>query len=199
MISKKIYKDKKAQVDAPFEVLVAVILMGFVILAGSYALKNLSQNICIGDKRQDLSDFKNALRDVVLGSDLTFKNFHLSSKYCFNRQYEYTRLVTYTDQHMCSAYCQSLSNTCTLIQYYYDDGKRSIYPITPICTDLPSAINFVTEDEYNANEICGVEENERLLRPHPNGGYEITPGNYRMFRATMGDGSTKVCVVVKEI
>lgn len=195
----KIFKDKKAQVDAPFEVLVAVILMGFVILAGSYALKNLSQNICIGDKRQDLSEFRSALRDVVLGSDLTFKNFHLRSRHCFNRQYEYTRLVTYTDQHMCSAYCQSLTSTCTLIQYYYDDGKRSMYPITPICADLPSAIDFVTEADNNAKKLCDVQENERLLQQSPSGGYEITPGYYRMFRAAMGDGSTKVCVVVREI
>jgi type II secretory pathway pseudopilin PulG len=196
MSYKNIVKDKKAQVDAPFEVLVAVILMGFVILAGSYALRNLSQNICIGDKRNDISEFRNALREVVLGSDLTFKNFHLRSKHCFNREHEYMRLVTYTDQYRCSAYCQSLATTCTLIEYYYDDGKSKTFPIPPICADLPSAINFVTTGEEN--DPCGtLENNERLLQQSRDGSYPITPGYYRMFRQEMGEG-TKICVIVNE-
>ncbi len=194
----KIFKDKKAQVDAPFEVLVAVILMGFVILAGTYALKNLSQNICIGEKRQDLSEFKNALRDVVLGSDLTFKNIYIKSKSCFNREHEITKIVTYSDPHRCSAYCQTSSQICTLIEYVYDDGKTSVHPITPICTDLPSAVNF-EDDPANCNININTEE---LM---PTGGknneyYVIEPGYYRMYKVSAGTSSTetKICVVRKK-
>jgi uncharacterized protein (UPF0333 family) len=193
---KNILKDKKAQVDAPFEVLVAVILMGFVILAGSYALKNLSQNICIGDKRQDISNFKNALRDVVLGSDLTFKNFYFRSRACFNEQHEVIRIVTYTDPHRCAAYCQTLSNTCTLIEYFYDDGRTSIHPITPICTDLPTTVEFA--NDYDGENICGTLDSGETLLQEVNGMYILKPGYYRLFRQTMSDNqTTKICAIVK--
>ena len=79
---------KNGQVSAPFELLVAVIVMGFVILAGTYALQNLSENTCLGDKRKEMGDLVTSLRDVVLGSDLTFRNITFQSKACFNSKAE---------------------------------------------------------------------------------------------------------------
>ncbi len=193
---------KKAQVGAPFEVLIAVILMGFVLLAGSFALKNLSENTCIGNKTQDLSELKSALREVILGSDLTIKTISFDSKSCYNQMYETVKLRTYTVRSKCSAYCQGTMDSCTLLEYTYDDGHNGIKrPIPPLCMDLPTSVDFES-DPLN----CGIN----LKTPEwkiitPNSGAttnsytdpdNISSGVYKIFKKDIG-GSTHVCLLKK--
>lgn len=202
-MTKNIFNKKKGQVSAPFEVLVAVVLMGFVIVAGSFALKNLSQNVCIGNKRSDLSNFKEALREVVLGSDLVIRNINFQTKACFNEIYESVQLNTYNDPSRCTAYCGG-GNTCLLLEYVYEDTQKSIrlQPIDPICMDLPTSIDFGSQSE------C-VDTDEQLeweaINPIVSGniGTTITtirPGNYRAFKsgAQTGHGTQKVCLIRKK-
>jgi hypothetical protein len=199
---KKIYLKKKAQVSAPFEVLIAIILMGFVIIAGSAALKNLSENTCIGNKVQDLSEFKSALRDVVLGSDLTFKTISFESKACFNQRFETVKLVSYNEKTICSAYCQGSVNSCLLLEYVYNDGTSIKRPIDPLCMDLPTAIEF----ENNLGDCVDTsEENDWIIISPNQGGTtnlytdpdNISSGVYRVFKKDIGS-STKVCLLKKK-
>jgi hypothetical protein len=177
---------RRGQVSAPFEVLVAVIVMGFVILAGTYALKNLSENTCLGDKRKEMGDLVTSLRDVVLGSDLTFRNITFQSKACFNSKAESVELNVYNEQSKCTAYCGS-GVSCVLLEYVYNDTKRGMrFPIPPICTGLPSTINFIT----NPPE-CGLndEEEDWILVDPINSGV-IEQGRYRLYRASVNTGDT---------
>jgi len=188
---------RKGQVSAPFEVLVAVIVMGFVILAGTYALKNLSENTCLGDKKKEMGELVSSLRDVVLGSDLTFRNINFQTKACFDSKFEKIELNQYNDQSRCSAYCGG-GVQCTLLEYIYEDTAKQQrkYPIQPVCTGIASNIQFtVIPDE------CGLDDPDQaaiwdavdaLKDP-------IVPGNYRMFRSSAAtEASIKFCLLKRK-
>lgn len=189
-------KTQKAQVSAPFEVLVAVILMGFVILAGTWALNNLSENTCIGDKRQELSELKEAITEVVLNSDLTTKNISFDIRPCFNQKYEYITIKSYENPTRCSAYCGG-GNSCTLLEYRYDDTKVRRMPIDPICLNLPTAITCQTEIEkcYPDDETEQSEWQALDLTQLTN----ITSGKYRLFMIGSKEyGTQELCFLKKK-
>ena len=193
MIKKYSY-NKRGQVSAPFEVLVAVVLMGFVIVAGSFALSNLSQNVCIGNKRADLSNFKEALRDVVLGSDLVIRNINFQTKACFNERFESIQLNTYSDPSRCTAYCGG-GTTCMLLEYIYEDTDKFIrmQPIDPICMDLTTSIEFGIDSE------C-LDTEETLWEAIDPSRTSIRPGVYKAFKhsTTIGTGVQKICLLRKK-
>jgi uncharacterized protein (UPF0333 family) len=176
----------KGQVSAPFEILVAVIVMGFVILAGTYALQNLSENTCLGDKRKEMGELVSAMRDVVLGSDLTFRNITFQTKACFNSKAESVQLNTYNEQSKCTAYCGS-GVSCVLLEYIYNDTEKGVrYPIPPICTGLPTTINFTTDKLE-----CGISSDDSWVPINPIGSITgIDAGRYRLFRAETASGAT---------
>jgi uncharacterized protein (UPF0333 family) len=201
----ELYNKQKAQVSAPFELLVAIIVMGFVILSGTYALNNLSENTCLGNKRQDFSELISALRDVVLGSDLTYRNITFSTKACFNTNYEKIQLNTYDDAGKCGTYCGG-GNNCLLLEYIYiknpdydEDGSLNYadeikYPIPPVCTHLPSTINFAS----NNNE-CGIQNNDEWIVWNPYTEKNIPPGKYRLFKSSSsGSANTIICMLQKK-
>ncbi|MFH0905706.1 MAG: hypothetical protein V1824_00025 [archaeon] len=191
IISKQNFNNKnKGQESAPFEVLVAVIIMAFVILAGSYALKNLNENVCLGNKTKDISEFVNSLRDVVLGSDLTFRTINFTTKSCFNSKYEKIQLNSYESSTKCSAYCGSGDN-CLLMEYTYNKDNTPKMPIAPVCTYLSPTLNLVTE---NIELDCGVsgEEWESIDREN------IKPGKYRVYKVSSSNDSAstiKLCML----
>ena len=160
--------------------LLKFLLLLLLILAGTYALKNLSENTCLGDKRKEMGDLVTSLRDVVLGSDLTFRNITFQTKACFNSKAESIQLNHYEVQSKCTAYCGN-GVSCVLLEYVYNDTEKGIrYPISPICTGLPTTMNFITSPEE-----CGLStEDELKWAPiDPMNLHLIEPGRYRLFRA----------------
>jgi hypothetical protein len=192
-------KKDKAQVSAPFELLVAIIVMAFVILAGTYALNNLSENTCLGNKRQNFSELVTALRDVTLGSDLTYRDVDFRTKACFNEKYEFVQLNTYEDSGKCSAYCGTGSN-CLLLEYKYQKDDDYKFPIEPICTHLPSTVNFATSlSECGDDDL--LEEDYTLINPKgltkDNQG-NIPNGRYKIYRANQESANTTVICLLRK-
>jgi hypothetical protein len=190
-------RKQNGQVDAPFELLVAIVIMGFVILAGTYAISNLSKNTCLGDKRQDMSELVSSLRDAVLGSDLTFRNISLTTKACFNSRYETIKLQSYDNQQKCSAVCGG-GSSCLLLEYIYDNTSKNIMtqPIQPICTNLPSTVIFAESGTHDIE--CGIGEegsNSGWMIINPTT-QAITSGKYRIFRTGIGSNSI-ICFLKK--
>lgn len=194
-------RSKKGQASAPFEVLVAVILMGFVIMAGTWALLNLNQNVCIGNKRQSMSEMKGIIEDVVMGSDLAEKNIRFDIQPCFNEKFESITLKTYTNETLCNSYCNA-GETCTLMEYVYDDNKTTKRPIAPMCLNLPTAITYASLSN------CGEEHNELNEIGEPEwealdfGGSRpisiLTSGQYKLFmRSQTGDYRGDLCFLKK--
>jgi uncharacterized protein (UPF0333 family) len=170
-------KKQKAQVSAPFELLVAIIVMIFVIISGSYALSNLSENTCLGNKRQDFSNLISALNDVVFGSDLAYRTISFTTKACYNENYETVRLKIENERDICERYCGS-GSSCVLLYYAYEDPDKLDYkhPIPPVCTYLPTNLIFDTNPAGN----CDVDPNEgTLINPLTD---NIRQGRYKLYR-----------------
>jgi len=187
---------RKGQVSAPFEVLVAVIVMGFVILAGTYALKNLSENTCLGDKKKEMGQLTSSLRDVVLGSDLTFRNISFQTKACFDSKFERIELNQYSDQARCSAYCGG-GVQCILLEYVYEDQvkQQRKYPIQPICTGIASNIKFT-----KVADDCGISDEDSTWILVDALNEPIEPGNYRLFRSSgTTESSINFCLLRRKI
>ena len=188
-------RSNKAQASAPFEVLVAVILMGFVIMAGTWALINLNQSVCIGNKRQSMSELKTIIEDVVMGSDLAVKNVSFDIQPCFNQNFEQINLITYDNQVKCNAYCGS-GETCTLMEYVYDDKKTRKQPIEPMCLNLPTAISYGSSGEC-LEELDEYEWDAIDLSSSPSP--PILSGKYRIFMksSTGSEAVRTICVLRK--
>jgi hypothetical protein len=189
-------KSSKAQASAPFEVLVAVILMGFVIMAGTWALINLNQSVCVGNKRQSMSEMKGIIEDIIMGSDLAVKNVKFDIQPCFNEKFEAITLKTYTNETLCTSYCNA-GETCTLMEYVYDDDKTTKRPIAPMCLNLPTAINYASSAE-------GCEENSDEWLALNFGGSNpnsiLTSGSYKIFmRSQTGTDSIRELCFLKKI
>jgi hypothetical protein len=184
-------KKDKAQVSAPFELLVAIIVMLFVIIAGNYALKNLSENTCLGNKRQDFSNLISSLREVVLGSDLAYRTIDFKTKACYSQEYEKTILSTVQDKAVCERYCGS-GTSCILLYYsYIDEDKYEYkYPIQPICTYLSTNLVF-----GSANECLEPDDDtSKAIDPTME---NIPIGSYRLFKISnnLDNVNYRVCMV----
>jgi len=184
-------KKQKAQVSAPFELLVAIIVMIFVIIAGNYALSNLNENTCLGNKRQDFSNLSTYLRDVTLGSDLAYRTIDFTTKACYNETKETINLQIREERDICERYCGS-GTSCVLLFYNYIDEEKMDYklPIEPVCTYLPTNIQFGSALD------CGSDtDNSRDVAIDPID--NIPLGRYKIWK--ISDSSTqtshKICMV----
>lgn len=182
-----LYKNNKGQASAPFEVLVAIILMGFVILAGTWALSNLSENTCLGNKRQKMGELKEGIKEVVLGyTELTYKLINFQVTPCFNQKYEYITLKTYADTTRCNAYCGG-GSTCTLLEYVYDDGKTRRLPIPPVCVELPTS--YEVADLYECFSEEDPEKDNWDALNSMDLASNIPSGKYRLYLTGVSSGS----------
>ncbi len=183
----------KAQMSAPFELLVAIIVMIFVVAAGSYVLANLNENTCLGNKRQEMSNLVSSLREVVLGSDLAYRTIDFSTKACYNENNEQTYLrVVDNDRDVCERFCGS-GTSCILLQYQYVDEVKLDYkyPIDPVCTYLPTNLVF------GSNVDCGINPdltNEEAIDPTEENS-NIKRGTYKIYKLSDSGPLYKVCMI----
>ena len=145
----------RGQEGAPFELLVAVIVMGFVIFAGMNAMNQLWRQRCYGTIDAKLEEFKTALETVVDQKGHQAIYFRLSE--CFDEQNETIRITDSDEPLFCAEYCGSPKKTCTILQYSHTGdptfGIRKCLNIPPD-THFPSA-RF-------ADEKCPSKENYEL-------------------------------------
>ncbi len=182
-------KKQKAQMSAPFELLVAIIVMTFVIIAGNYALANLNENTCLGNKRQDFSNLNSSLREIVLGSDLAYRTIDFTTKACYNDKYEMVRLnIISDDKDRCERICGS-GTSCVLLEYSYENPEKLDYkqPIPPICTYLPTNLQF----EIGENQCAPLEASEEAINPIE----KIPSGRYKIFKKSGSGANHTICMI----
>lgn len=124
----------RAQESAPFELLIAVILMGFVLFAGYQALGRLHEQTCANTVNSALDDMARNLQNVATGKGSA--QFRFSFGECTSKINDCTNfagisssqdvmcvhLIDSTDPNVCSNYCNSARSFCSLIQYKTRDN-----------------------------------------------------------------------------
>lgn len=121
--------NQRAQESAPFELLIAVILMGFVLFAGYQAMERLHEQTCANTINSTLENMARNLQNVATGKGsaqlrFSFENCSAKMNDCENFSSLSTstsimcvQLIDSTDPNVCSSYCSSARSICSLIQY----------------------------------------------------------------------------------
>jgi hypothetical protein len=109
--------NQRGQEAAPFELLVAVIIMGFVIFVGLQAMDQLNREKCYNEINAKLEEMKTKLETVVTERSPQQITFNLSS--CFNPRDERVKIKDYSSPALCAEWCGATRNLCTLMEYYY--------------------------------------------------------------------------------
>jgi hypothetical protein len=141
----------KGQESAPFELLIAVILMGFVLFAGYQAIGRLHEQTCTNTINAALESMGRNLQNVATGkgtAQIHFSFSECSAKIndCENFQalsqtgdVECVRLLDSTDPNVCSSFCSSARSICSLLQY------KSTRNTFTKCVDISPSTSFPAE------------------------------------------------------
>ena len=179
--------NNKGQESAPFELLISVIIMGFVIFVGLIAMNQLNEQKCINETRAKLEEMKTKIETVVAERSPQQITFLLNT--CYNPKDEKIKIMDYDEPAFCAEYCGATKNLCTLLQYYYsginDTGGQS----ERLCLDISPDADFPT-----SGPKCPDKEDYELIDFRD----EIVQGQYLLLNKT-GVTSTfpTVCAYLK--
>jgi len=142
-------KDKKAQADAVFEVLIAVILMSFVFLVGSFSMQSLAKTKCSKEINIALSDLARNI-SLVATNPLASKQYFFNMPNSFGPNYNVN--IIESQGSLCASYCSGASNKCFLLRY--DNKKDKVSPIRYKC------INISPMTMLNPLDYCDTSQND---------------------------------------
>ena len=133
--------NRKAQESAPFELLVAVIIMGFVIFIGTKVMNDVQCEKCKNETVAKLTEMATTLGQMgEIGSVKTI-DFFLSG--CFNQESEMIWVDDEDEEGICAAYhCGAEKRLCTLLKYS-SDGCGSFSFIK--CVNIGAQADFPSE------------------------------------------------------
>ena len=163
--------NQKGQEAAPFELLIAVILMGFVIVIGTFAAMELEKQKGEQEINQKLEDFKEALESVSKGKGQYSVNLVLP-RYGTDQTLKMKQL---SDPFRCSIYCGGSRAVCTIIEFNATGVKSmnkciNISPLTEFEHQFGPPV--YCPDRCNADELLFLEDwREESI---PQGDYVLT-------------------------
>lgn len=145
------FLDRKGQEAAPFELLIAVILMGFVITVGIMATTQLEKQRCFQESNKKMEELKEAVETVAKGKG----QFNLSFRMPSCGRNTLVKLVPERDPYLCSTFCGGSVSICTLARYSADN----VSPIVK-CLNIHPGTVFASEDSPSYCPLrSGPEEN----------------------------------------
>lgn len=173
--------NQKGQEEAPFELLVAVIIMAFVIFIGLQAMEKLTQEKCYNEANANLLQLRNDLQEVNEAGSSKNLNFHLST--CYNPEKEKTKIIERDDPNICGQLCKKQKTLCLILKYDTGEGliMQQCVDIAPL-TSFPSiATSKCLSREDEGYELIDFKE-------------EIPRGNYQLRnRSEAGSVFPTVC------
>jgi hypothetical protein len=186
--------NEKGQADTVFEVLIAVILLGFVLFAGTLAMNSLSNTKCSKSIDITMNELKLKLEDAA-SSTLLSTEFLFNMPYCFGNNYTLA-LEKSNNAPLCSTYCPGSSGQCYLLDY--DNNKDKVNPVRYTCVNISPLVNV-----NNPIGDCGDSEYSPLL-PQTRGnqsGFIFTNGKYKVSSKLVSNNSvansSNICIYKK--
>ena len=98
---------QKGQEEAPFELLVAVIVMGFVLFVGMQAMMQLQLSECTGRTERTLESLKTSIETVATEKGKQNIAFRLPG--CFRESEQEIRVRQISDRQSCMHFCNQLA------------------------------------------------------------------------------------------
>jgi hypothetical protein len=106
---------QKAQESAPFELLVAVIIMAFVLFVGLNAIIKTNQEQCFAQIDKSLEEFKVKMEIAV--TQKSPQTIFLKLSDCFNPEDEEIIIRDHDNALFCADLCGTAEITCTSLNY----------------------------------------------------------------------------------
>lgn len=128
---------QKGQESAPFELLVAVIVMGFVLLVGFNVISSLQFEECKGKLDNNLEQLKTAIENVAHGEGQRTVSFFLP--FCFLQNESRLEIVSRTERQICQEICPGAQVQCTLLAFTSPEHNNWK------CLKVSSALDFPGE------------------------------------------------------
>lgn len=147
------FLDSKGQEAGPFELLVAVIMMGFVLVVGYQAIQAVNEQNCTQNIEKALNGFKSSLETVA--SSNQNEELNLDIKPCWPEKDQTLTLNFEQDPQKCSNYCSSARSAC-IILVYSNPGIFSSHKCINIKTSTvfeTSSDRCVYRDGYELYEL----------------------------------------------
>lgn len=115
--------NSRADSSAPFEVLVAVVIMGFVLVMAAQAFEFLNQKQCEAQIKDQASSLKTAVQDAIRGNSVRLNFFPPT---CFQKEEKQMKLEVVTSKARCSAICGRELDECLFFLYDSDSFKFNL-------------------------------------------------------------------------
>ncbi|MFH1752445.1 MAG: hypothetical protein ABH821_05930 [archaeon] len=191
--------NSRAQEAAPFELLIAVILMGFVMVMGMYAMRTLEVNKCKGETDQSISRLRIALEDVARGDEFRQSNVFFNLPKCYAST-ERVILASEQDSRICNRWCGGTKQSCMLLMHEYimmDNGSPEIFAtdVEPQCVNIPQTTIFSSDGMDGCPPVSGVPGYAGVTDFTDN---EIPPGIYFLQRQQSAGTAPIICVYQRE-
>ena len=145
---------QKAQESAPFELLVAVVVMGFVIFIGLNAMQQLRQEQCFAKVDKALEEFKIKLEIAVTQKSPQQVLFNLSD--CFSQKEEEIRIVDWDNALVCADLCGTAEITCSSLEYINTASGRF--------KSVRKCVNISPETVFPSEQASGRCNDAPILR-----------------------------------
>lgn len=186
----KWFSSKKAQESAPFELLVAIIIMGFVLLAGSKMLEVLQVQECRGRLDNNLERVKIAIENVAQGEGQKKVDFSIPS--CFSQNSSTLKIVDRHERQVCNEFCPGSKSQCTLLTFEGTISGGEDFSNWK-CLNISAALDFPSSsrcDDYLPAD--GYESQQWRTQP-------IEPGNYTLVKKFNEFSSQPLICVYKKV
>ncbi len=176
--------NQKAQSSAPFEVLVAVVIMGFVLYMALQAFNFLQEQQCKAQIHEQIVQLKSAVQETLKGQS---NKLVFQPPRCTKDENE-MRMVVKSNRAICRQVCGTEDDQCLVFFYQSRDFMDQV-----CFEETPTYTNFLMSG-------CGsLGTDYRLvdfLNPAINPGYPeaIPRGTYTLQNKTgSGEGIPKIC------
>lgn len=140
-MKKNIFFSEGGQASAPFELMVAVIIMSFVMVVGYMVLDTVNTQVCLNSVDREMTEFKLALEDSVARMSSTPLVFRPEGT-CFNSKKAHLKIYVEENRSRCSSICGFAANSCFVMYFDIDEMMGS----TKVkCLNLPAFTSFQEE------------------------------------------------------
>ena len=170
---KKCMLSARGQESAPFELLIAIIVMTFVIIIGFNALNALNTQTCRGNLEQNLEQIKAGIEQVVKDKSKANVSFELPG--CFSEEQSRLKIIERDELDFCSHYCGGSLSQCTVLQFSSPEFTSTK------CLRISSATVFPNADSCPIEVLEGGSERYTVSewKSTKSG---IEPGQYTLVR-----------------
>lgn len=185
-------RNQKGQESAPFEILVAVVILGFVLYMAAQAIEFVTLQQSKAQMRDQMSTLKQAVQNAHNGNS---SSVVFSPQITFKKPKELLFKV-YAQQSRCSQLCSKVFSECLVFSFRSETfSEDQCIEGVPTYANFSPSTNCSDRDGYDL-----INFKEGILKDLGDNqtGRFIPNGSYLIINKTLGAGSTPIfCVYLK--